>query len=83
MPYIKIEITREGATPEQKAALIEGTTEVLVRVLHKDPASTFVVIQEIDMEDWGQGGVPVDEFRRRARGSALPSPTPARKDNAR
>ena len=81
MPYVKIEITREGATPEQKAALIHGATELLVQVLAKDPATTFVVIQEVGKEDWGVGGVPVDEFRRRTRGSALPSQTPARKDN--
>ena len=83
MPYVKIEITREGATPEQKAALIQGTTELLVRVLHKDPATTFVVIQEIDTEDWGVGGVPYDEFRRRASASASTPLTQPRKDNAR
>ena len=32
MPYVNIKITKEGATPEQKAELIRGTTELLVRV---------------------------------------------------
>jgi len=64
MPYVNIKITREGATPEQKAELIKGTTDLLVRVLNKSPATTFVVIDEVDMEDWGVGGVPVDEFRK-------------------
>ena len=64
MPYVNIKITREGATPEQKAELIKGTTDLLVRVLNKTPATTFVVIDEVDMEDWGVGGVPVDEFRK-------------------
>ena len=83
MPYVKIEITREGATPEQKAALIRGATELLVRVLDKNPATTFVVIQEIDKEDWGVGGVPVDEFRRRAGASASLSLEQPSKENAR
>lgn len=69
MPYINIKITREGATQAQKAELIAGVTDVMVRVLDKSPATTFVVIDEVEMEDWGIGGIPVDEFRaRRARG---------------
>ena len=69
MPYINIKITREGATPEQKAELIAGVTDLMVRVLDKSPATTFVVIDEVEMEDWGVGGKPVDEFRaQQARG---------------
>lgn len=64
MPYVNIKITREGTTPEQKAELIKGVTDLLVRVLNKSPATTFVVIDEVDMEDWGIGGVPVDVFRK-------------------
>ncbi len=65
MPYVNIKITREGATPEQKAELIAGTTKLLADVLDKNPATTFVVIDEVDMEDWGIGGLPVEEYRRR------------------
>ncbi len=72
MPYVNIKITREGTTPEQKAELIKGTTDLLVRVLNKTPATTFVVIDEIDMEDWGVGGVPVDEFRSHIQPSSAP-----------
>jgi len=68
MPYVNIKITREGVTPEQKAELIKGTTDLLVRVLNKSAATTFVVIDEVDMEDWGIGGVPVEEFRRSQKG---------------
>ena len=66
MPIVTIQITREGTTPEQKAALIKGATELLVNVLNKPPALTFVVIQEVQMEDWG--GLPVVEYRRQAGG---------------
>jgi 4-oxalocrotonate tautomerase len=65
MPYVNIKITREGATPEQKAKLITGVTELLVDVLNKNPATTFVVIDEVAMEDWGIGGLPVEEYRKR------------------
>jgi len=65
MPYVNIKITNEGATPEQKAALIAGATTLLADVLDKNPATTFVVIDEVEMEHWGIGGLPVEEYRRR------------------
>lgn len=65
MPYVNIKITREGATAEQKAELMKGVTDLLVRVLDKNPATTFVVIDEVEKEDWGIAGVPVDVFRKR------------------
>ena len=64
MPCIRIEITREGVTREQKKQLIAGATELMVRVLDKDPATTFVVIDEVDLGNWGVGGLPVVEWRR-------------------
>jgi 4-oxalocrotonate tautomerase len=63
VPYINIKITREGATRAQKAELIAGVTELMVQVLNKSPATTFVVIDEVELEDWGIGGLPVDEYR--------------------
>jgi 4-oxalocrotonate tautomerase len=51
MPYVNIKITREGATAQQKAELIKGVTELLVRVLNKTPATTFVVIDEVSTEN--------------------------------
>jgi 4-oxalocrotonate tautomerase len=74
MPYVNIQVTREGTspgatqtTPEQKRALIEGVTQLLLDVLGKAPDSTFVVIQEVDLENWGVGGVTVPEWRARNR----------------
>ncbi|WP_390910580.1 2-hydroxymuconate tautomerase family protein [Pseudosulfitobacter sp. SM2401] len=64
MPYVNIKVTREGVTPAQKAALISGVTDLLVRVLDKAPATTFVVIDEVALEDWGIGGLPVEQYRR-------------------
>ena len=53
MPYVKIEVTREGVTREQKQQLIKGVTDLISDVLNKDPQLTFVVIQEYDLDDWG------------------------------
>lgn len=64
MPFVNIKITREGATPEQKARLIKGVTDLLAEVLNKNPATTFVVIDEVALEDWGVGGLPVADYRR-------------------
>lgn len=63
MPYVNIRITREGATAEQKAALIGGVTELLQNVLGKNPATTVVNIDEVDLENWGIGGLPVLDYR--------------------
>lgn len=65
MPYVNIKITREGATPAQKAELIRGVTQLLVDVLGKNSATTVVTIDELDTDSWGIGGQTVTELRRR------------------
>jgi 4-oxalocrotonate tautomerase len=65
MPYVNIKITREGATAEQKAELISGVTELLQKVLNKNPATTVVVIDEIDTDNWGIGGEPITLRRKK------------------
>jgi 4-oxalocrotonate tautomerase len=65
MPYVHIRVTREGVTPAQKAELIGGATDLLVRVLGKNPATTFVIVEEVELDSWGVGGLPVAEYRRR------------------
>ncbi len=64
MPYVNIQVTREGVSAAQKARLIKGVTDLLVEVLDKSPATTFVVIDEVEMENWGIAGLPVETFRR-------------------
>lgn len=75
MPIVTIQITREGTTPgttsvtaEEKARLIKGASHLLLDVLNKPLDATFVVIEEVETENWGWGGLPVDEYRRQ-RGS--------------
>jgi 4-oxalocrotonate tautomerase len=72
MPIVTIQITREGthpganaATSEEKAALIKGVSQLLLDVLKKPLESTFVVIDEVDTDNWGWGGLPALEFRKK------------------
>jgi len=64
MPYVNIKITKEGATPEQKARLIKGATDLLVDVLGKNPATTVVVIDEVDTDNWGVAGESITVRRK-------------------
>lgn len=66
MPYVNIKVTREGVTADQKNELIQGVTDLLARVLGKNPATTVVVIEEVDTDNWGIGGESVTA--RRGRG---------------
>jgi 4-oxalocrotonate tautomerase len=65
MPYVKIELTREGVTREQKQSLIKGITELIVTTLNKDPHLTHVAIQEIDTDNWGYAGEQVSVLREK------------------
>lgn len=64
MPYVNIRITKEGATKEQKAALIKGATQLLVDVLGKNPKTTVVTIDELDTDNWGIAGETVTVIRQ-------------------
>ena len=69
MPYVNIKVTggSEAPSTEQKAELIRGVTELLSSVLNKNPETTVVVIDEIDMDNWGIGGKSVTVRRAEAR----------------
>ena len=43
---------------------MSGVTQLLVDVLNKNPSTTIVVIDEVDTDNWGIGGVPVTELRK-------------------
>ncbi|CAN7588281.1 4-oxalocrotonate tautomerase family protein [Pseudoduganella sp. LjRoot289] len=65
MPYVNIRITKEGVTPAQKLELIEGVTDLLQRVLNKNPATTFVIIDEVEMDNWGLNSENITTRRQR------------------
>jgi 4-oxalocrotonate tautomerase len=63
MPYVNIRVTPPGLTAAQKAQVIAGVTKVLVEVLGKNPETTFIVIDEVDSDNWGIGGQTVTARR--------------------
>lgn len=69
MPYVNIKVTQEGGpngkgpSDEEKAQLVAGVTELLQTVLNKSPATTFVVIDEVPLENWGMSGRQVSAIR--------------------
>ena len=65
MPYINVKITDEGVTNVQKQAIIQGCTQLMVEVLDKDPATTFVVIDEVNTDNWGIGFEQVTDMRKK------------------
>lgn len=64
MPYVTIRITKENVTSIQKAQLIEGVTTLLNKVLNKNPETTFVIIHEVETDNWGISGKQVTEMRK-------------------
>jgi 4-oxalocrotonate tautomerase len=64
MPYVNIKITNENVTPEKKAELIMGATQLLVDVLGKNPNTTVVVIDEVDTDNWGIAGESITVRRK-------------------
>ncbi|MBM7609271.1 4-oxalocrotonate tautomerase family protein [Ureibacillus composti] len=67
MPYVNIKITNENVTPEKKAELIAGATQLLVDVLGKNPNTTVVVIDEVDTDNWGIGGETITVRRKEGK----------------
>mgnify|MGYP000004663898 FL=1 len=64
MPFVNVMVTKEEVSAEKKRAIISGVTELLQRELGKNPATTHVVIQEVDTDNWGIGGMPCLEYRK-------------------
>lgn len=64
MPYVNIKITDEAVTPEEKGLLIKGVTQLLQDVLNKNPATTVVVIDEVNTDNWGIAGEQVTSRRK-------------------
>ncbi len=65
MPFVNIRITKEEISSDQKRRLIEGVTKLLQDVLGKNPATTFVIIDEVETDNWGIAGEQVTTKRKR------------------
>lgn len=63
MPYVNIKLINDGISADKKAEVIAGVTDVLSRVLDKNPAMTMVVIDEVEADNWGVAGQSVTQRR--------------------
>lgn len=77
MPMVTVQVTREGSqpgvdhvTPDQKAAIYKGISQLLLDVLNKPLERTWVIFQEVEVENWSQGGMPLAEYRKRLAGKS-------------
>jgi 4-oxalocrotonate tautomerase len=78
MPIVTVQVTREGTTAdrssvtaEEKASIIAGVSQVMLDVLNKPLESTYVVIEEVELDNWGWGGLPTVQYRKKkAEGKA-------------
>ena len=64
MPYVNVRITKDGVTVAQKRQIVEEITETLARVLNKKPEHTHIVIDEIELENWGFAGMLTSDYRQ-------------------
>ena len=71
MPMVTVQVTREGNRPgadhvtaDQKAAIYSGISQLLLDVLDKPLDKTWVIFQEVELEDWSVGGLPITEYRK-------------------
>jgi 4-oxalocrotonate tautomerase len=55
MPYVEVKVAGK-LTKEQKEKIAKGITKVLEEVANKPPQSTYIVITEVDRENWAKGG---------------------------
>ncbi|MBE0607208.1 MAG: 4-oxalocrotonate tautomerase family protein [Deltaproteobacteria bacterium] len=67
MPFVNIKIIRDGVSPEKKAEVIRRVTQVMVDVLEKNPATTMVLIEEVESDNWGVGGETVTARRKQGK----------------
>lgn len=63
MPYVNVQITKDGVTKEKKAQIVKEITATLQNVLGKKPNHIHIVIDLIDEENWGFSGMLTDEYR--------------------
>jgi 4-oxalocrotonate tautomerase len=66
MPYVNVQITKDGVTTEQKAQVVKEITDTLQRVLGKKPEHIHIVIDEVELENWGFAGKLTSELRKRS-----------------
>lgn len=64
MPIVNFKLTDQNISVDQKKALIDGATELLVQVLNKPRSTIDVIIEEVNLDNWGVGGKTIREIQQ-------------------
>ncbi|MGV3774564.1 MAG: tautomerase family protein [Verrucomicrobiales bacterium] len=62
MPYVNVKITKGGVTTDQKRKIVQEITQTLVSTLGKKPEHIHIVIDEIELENWGFAGMLTTDY---------------------
>ncbi|MGH2363402.1 MAG: 2-hydroxymuconate tautomerase [Chloroflexota bacterium] len=60
MPIVKLEMLK-GRTPDQKRALAKAPTDAVASNANVPPDQVWVVIDEVERENWASGGTLMSE----------------------
>ena len=60
MPIVRVEMWT-GRTVAQKKELARVITDAVVNIAHTTPEATIVIFDDIEREDWAQGGTLASE----------------------
>ncbi|MDQ6961209.1 MAG: 4-oxalocrotonate tautomerase family protein [Mariprofundaceae bacterium] len=55
MPYIQVRVAGK-LERKQKEEIAQGITDLMQKVAGKPPEATYVVIEEVDRENWAKAG---------------------------
>ena len=67
MPLVNIRVLKEDQLPpEKKAELIARVTAAVAETLGKNPAATWVTIDEVSTDNWGIGGETITARRAKS-----------------
>ena len=66
MPLVTIKVARRDnpLSPQKKELLIAGITTLISDTLDKRIQDVVVLIEELDPDNWGQGGVSATKLRK-------------------
>ena len=61
MPLITVTYSSSRHAPSLKADIAAGVTELIAKILHKDPKVTAIIVKSVDAADWFAGGQSLAE----------------------
>lgn len=67
MPYVNVKIVKDQVSKAQKKQIIEGITDLIVNVMHRDRSLTVINIDELNANQWAIGGKSLEDESNKNR----------------